>query len=108
VPIQVKGLNNVVSAAAGEYHSLALKSDGTIWAWGENYDGQLGNGTTISSDIPVRVKELNGIVAVAAGDFHSIALKSDGTVWAWGENYDDSLERHNHRERRACADGGSI
>jgi alpha-tubulin suppressor-like RCC1 family protein len=76
----------VIALAAGSYHSLALKSDGTVWAWGNNYEGQLGNGTNTDSLRPVQVSNLTHITAIAAGDFHNLALKDDGTVWAWGYN----------------------
>ncbi|MHB1418241.1 MAG: RCC1 domain-containing protein [Bacillota bacterium] len=69
------------------FHTLALKSDGTVWAWGANNSGQLGNGTTTNSSVPVQVNNLANIIAVAAGGAHSLALKADGTVWAWGNNY---------------------
>ena len=78
-------LLGVSSIAAGEYHNLALKN-GTVWAWGFNTDGELGNGTRTSSSNAVEVSSLTGVSAIAAGDFHSLALKSDGTVWAWGDN----------------------
>ena len=69
------GLNGVVAIAAGGFHSLALKSDGTVVAWGDNDVGQ--------STVP---GGLNGVVAIAAGRrSHSLALKSDGTVVAWGQ-----------------------
>jgi phage baseplate assembly protein gpV len=73
--------------AAGGEHSLALRSDGTVWAWGYNGYGELGNGTTTDSSVPVEVQGLTNVVAIAAGLYHSLALRSDGTVWAWGENY---------------------
>jgi alpha-tubulin suppressor-like RCC1 family protein len=72
--------------AASTYHSLALKSDGTVMAWGYNSSGELGDGTTMQRTSPVAVTGLNGVVAVAAGGGHSLALKSDGTVMAWGHN----------------------
>ncbi len=72
---------------AGKYHSVALKSDGTVWTWGDNYYGQLGDGSSdSSSDAPVQVSGLAKITAITTGDFHTLALKSDGTVWAWGRN----------------------
>ncbi|MCC7202339.1 MAG: hypothetical protein IT393_06750, partial [Nitrospirae bacterium] len=57
---------------------------GTVWAWGQNSFGQLGDGTETERHTPVQVIGLTGIVSVAAGDRHSLALKSDGTVWGWG------------------------
>ena len=72
--------------SAGGAHTLALAMDGTVWAWGSNQYGQLGDSTTTDRATPVKVKNLTGIVSIAAGNEHSIALKSDGTVWAWGRN----------------------
>ncbi|MFZ5776027.1 MAG: RCC1 domain-containing protein [Thermodesulfobacteriota bacterium] len=91
VPTQVLGLSNVVDIAAGELHTLALKSDGTVWAWGYNINGQLGDGTTIDRNTPVQVVGLSGIVALTSGAQHGLALKNDGTVWAWGANYQGQL-----------------
>lgn len=82
----VQGLTDVVAIAAGQYHSLALRSDGTVWAWGWNYYGQLGDGTTIDRTTPVQVQGLTNVVAIAASSNFSLALKADGTVWAWGQN----------------------
>ncbi|HEU5453104.1 MAG TPA: hypothetical protein VFU76_14010, partial [Terriglobales bacterium] len=86
-PVQVSALTGVVAVAAGYQHSLALKSDGTVWAWGYGYDGELGDGNSTRSSVPVQVSGLSGVVAIAAGENHSLALKSDGTVWAWGYGY---------------------
>ena len=72
--------------AAGGNHSLELKKDGTVWAWGDNTTGQFGTGTTTSSNVPVQVPGLSGVRAVVATVAHSLALKEDGTVWAWGSN----------------------
>jgi alpha-tubulin suppressor-like RCC1 family protein len=83
-------ISNVVQIEAGSFHTLALKSDGTIWAWGLNDHGQLGDGTTMNRPTPVQVGigvlGFNNIIAVSAGDNHSMALKSDGSVWIWGSN----------------------
>jgi alpha-tubulin suppressor-like RCC1 family protein len=87
------GINNennqptVKAIAAGAYHTVALKNDGTVWAWGWNDCGQLGDGTTTNRTIPVQVKGISDVVAIAAGMYHTVALKNDGTVWAWGFNY---------------------
>lgn len=89
-------LSNVVQVAAGSMHSLALCSDGTVWAWGENTYGQVGMPTTgangknefIKYAVPVMVAgaPLKNIVAIAANGHFSLALDSAGTVWAWGLN----------------------
>ncbi|ETR72349.1 MAG: Regulator of chromosome condensation, RCC1 [Candidatus Magnetoglobus multicellularis str. Araruama] len=80
-PIQ----NQVVQIAAGPYHSLVLKEDGTVWAWGLNNNGQLGDGTTANISKPVQVSGLSHVTMLTAG-YHSLSLKEDGTVWAWGYN----------------------
>lgn len=72
--------------SAGDNHSVFLKSDGTVWAWGQNNFGQLGNGLTTDSSPSVQVKGLCDVIAISAGPANSVALKSDGTVWAWGQN----------------------
>ncbi|MDZ7817030.1 MAG: RCC1 repeat- and reductase domain-containing protein [Planctomycetota bacterium] len=92
IPVQVAmpaGMEDIIAIAAGQYHSLALSSDGTVWAWGYNNDGQLGDGTNDTSNVPVQVS-LSGcmdtVVAIAAGGDHSLALCEDGEVWTWGWN----------------------
>jgi alpha-tubulin suppressor-like RCC1 family protein len=86
VPVPVPGLTGVIAIAAGEDHSLALLSNGTVMAWGENEEGQLGNGNTNQSNTPVEVKGLTGVTAIAAGGQFSMALLNDGTVVAWGSD----------------------
>ena len=76
----------VVQAAAGGFHSLVLKSDGSVWSFGANFSGQLGNGTFTSSRIPVRVIGLYNIVAISSSGSHNLALGYDGTLWVWGAN----------------------
>jgi uncharacterized protein (TIGR03437 family) len=72
-------------------HSIALGADGTVWTWGDDSYGQLGDGTNTGVNVPGRVPGLTGIVAVSAGAHHSLAVKADGTVWAWGENIHGEL-----------------
>ncbi|MGI9103823.1 MAG: Ig-like domain repeat protein [Terriglobales bacterium] len=90
-PLQVTNISDVVSVSAGRYYSVAVKSDGSAWAWGYNYYGELGNGTTADSSLPLQVSNLSGVRAVVSAEYYSLALKSDGTVWAWGYNNDGNL-----------------
>ena len=87
-PVPVQVMSGAAAVAAGDNYSLVLKSDGTIWSFGVNLDGQLGTstniGTTVANPVPVQV--MSGASAVAAGAAHSLVLKSDGTVWAFGSN----------------------
>jgi alpha-tubulin suppressor-like RCC1 family protein len=87
-PVQVRGLTGVITqVAAGEQFSLALRSDGTVWAWGRNDRGQLGRGTTSSGEfVPARVAVLNRVTKISAGRDFALALRSDGIVFAWGVN----------------------
>ncbi|HEX8435859.1 RCC1 domain-containing protein, partial [Archangium sp.] len=75
----------IIKAAAGANHSLALKQDGTLWAWGYNYYMQLGDLSSTQRNTPVQV--LTGVSSMAAGERHSVALKQDGTAWSWGFNF---------------------
>jgi alpha-tubulin suppressor-like RCC1 family protein len=86
-PVQVQNLSGVRAVAGGAWHSLALKGDdGTVWAWGWNAFGELGDGTTNDSYTPVQVQNLGGITAIAAGDASNLALTTNGIVQAWGAN----------------------
>lgn len=87
-PVQVSGLSGITAISVGPGATMvALKSDGTVWGWGANNYGQLGDGTTAERHSPVQASGLSGVIAVSAGLYHTLALKSDGTVWAWGNSY---------------------
>jgi alpha-tubulin suppressor-like RCC1 family protein len=85
-PVQVLNLRGITAIAAGYWHGLALRIDGTVWAWGSNSYGQLGDNSQSERYAPVRVSGLTNVIAIAAGTEFSLALKGDGTVWAWGDN----------------------
>jgi alpha-tubulin suppressor-like RCC1 family protein len=86
VPVRVPGLTGVVAVSVGYLHCLALRSDGTVWAWGTNLSGQVGDGGLADALTPVQVTGLTGVTKIAAGGFFNLALRSDGTVWAWGDD----------------------
>jgi ABC-type multidrug transport system ATPase subunit/alpha-tubulin suppressor-like RCC1 family protein len=84
--------NGVSNVAGGEFHSLALKRDGTVWAFGENSDGQLGSGSTgAAQGTPTQVVDIKGAAAIDADGDRSYAALKDGTVWAWGVNTEGEL-----------------
>jgi alpha-tubulin suppressor-like RCC1 family protein len=85
------GMADVSSGAtpqvkAGENHTVMLRSNGSIWACGDNSSGQLGDGTTTPSNVPVQVTTATDWTQVSAGMHHTVAIKADGTLWAWGDN----------------------
>jgi alpha-tubulin suppressor-like RCC1 family protein len=91
-PVFVGGLTNVVSISAGYYHTAAVKADGTVWAWGLDNVGQLGNDTAHGDSwTPVQVTTptgpLTGARRVDCGAYFCLAVLQDGTVRGWGHNY---------------------
>jgi alpha-tubulin suppressor-like RCC1 family protein len=92
IPVQIPGLSGVKAISAGCFHSLVLKTDGTVWAFGYNGDGELGVGTATNLQVPQQITSLTSSVAgIAAGRFHSVYLKRDGTVWSRGSNAQGQL-----------------
>ena len=86
-PGQIGTATNWQVVAAGYYHTVAVKTDGTLWAWGYNDFGQLGDGTMGDKSIPGQIGTATNWQAVAAGYYHTVAVKMDGTLWTWGYNY---------------------
>jgi len=95
-PIKISDISDVKQISLGSSYSwgshyLALKEDGTVWAWGANESGQLGTGNTNERLAPTQINELIHVKYVKAGDGVSFAIKEDGTVWAWGYNWSGCL-----------------
>ena len=85
-PTQIGSETNWASVAAGANYTLAIRTDGTLWAWGLNEVGQLGNGTTTDHAAPARVGTDANWALVSAGSVHTVAIRTNGTLWAWGWN----------------------
>ena len=84
--MQAGGLAGMSAIAAGGVHSLAVKSNGTLWAWGRNDNGQLGDGTTTDRWTAVQAGGPAGMTGVAGGGSHSLARQNNRVAWAWGDN----------------------
>jgi alpha-tubulin suppressor-like RCC1 family protein len=84
--MRVPGLERVVALSSAPFGALALRADGTLWGWGQNDVGQLGNGWTWDALYPVLSAPLEGGVSIAAGHRHGLMMHADGSVWSWGDN----------------------
>lgn len=85
-PTQIAAIAGVSAISGGNLHTLMLRTDGSVWACGNNFYGELGNGSNTDSSLPVQVASLNDVIAIEAAENASYALRSDGTIWAWGNN----------------------
>jgi alpha-tubulin suppressor-like RCC1 family protein len=81
----IKIMDDVVQFSAGAYHTCAVKTDGSLWCWGYNGQGRLGDGTNTTRYTPVPIT--SGVSSVALGGAHTCAVKTDGSLWCWGDNY---------------------
>ncbi len=90
-PHLVAGIETAIGVSAGEDHTCAVLSDGSVKCWGDNDKGQLGNGGGPDRSSPVDVRDIDDAVAIAAGDNHSCAVRENGTVLCWGDNAEGQL-----------------
>src|SRR5262245_56208091 len=88
--VAAQAATNITQIAAGYSHSLFLKSDGSLWGMGQNYDGQLGDGTLNATNRPEQIIS-TGVIGIAAGAQHSLFLKSGGSLWVMGNNQTGQL-----------------
>jgi alpha-tubulin suppressor-like RCC1 family protein len=111
-PVQVGALTDWASVSAGELHSHAIKTDGSLWAWGNGANGRLGLGSVINRSSPVQVGALTDWASVSAGSLHALAIKTDGSLWAWGNGapsgFGDTITRSSPVQVGALTDWASI
>lgn len=84
---QMGNSNNWKTISTGDYFTIGLKNDGTLWAWGDNSSGQLGNSSNDNSYSPIQIGNDNNWQVISTGYSHTLAIKTNGTLWAWGGNY---------------------
>jgi alpha-tubulin suppressor-like RCC1 family protein len=108
-PVQMNLPGGVQKVVGGpSFTAYAIKSDGTVWAWGDDTDGQFGNGTTGTvSPNPAQVSNLSGLTALAAGNGGALAVKSDGSAWSWGAGVGTTPSRIGGISSAAAVGGGA-
>ena len=90
-PVQVGTDTNWASVSAGQFHTIAIKTTGSLWAWGQNTSGQLGQGNTTIRSSPVQMGTDTDWASVSAGAYHALAIKTTGSLWGWGLNTQGQL-----------------
>jgi alpha-tubulin suppressor-like RCC1 family protein len=91
IPTQIGTDTNWTYISAGIEHTVAIREDGSLWAWGNNFSGQLGNGSTTFEDAPVQIGTDTNWRSVVAGGHQTMAIREDGSLWAWGNNQGGQL-----------------
>ena len=110
-PVQIGALTTwaKVDASGWNNYAKAIKTDGTLWAWGNNSYGYLGDGTNINKSSPIQIGALTDwTTTIAAGASHTLAIKTDGTLWTWGLNYYGRLGLGNTTNRSSPVQIGSL
>jgi uncharacterized repeat protein (TIGR03803 family) len=106
-PLQIGTATNWRSISGGLYHTTATRTDGTLWGWGRNAEGQLGDGTTTQRTSPVQIGTATNWNTVANGNYHTLATKTDGSLWTWGYNFFSQLGNAATANRSAPAQLGT-
>ena len=87
VPMRVPGIDTATRLDAGDYHTCAVLADGTVWCWGSNEYGMLGQDYDVdSTHVPVQVPGIDAVTGASVGNDYTCAVLADGTVWCWGAN----------------------
>lgn len=107
-PVQVGALTTWYQVAAGSAFTLATKTDGTLWSWGNNSNGQLGLNDTVGRSSPVQIGALTTWYEFSAGSDFSVAIKTDGTLWSWGNNGFGQLGQNNTTYRSSPVQIGAL
>lgn len=107
-PTQVGALTNWLTLSAGSYYAAAIKTDGSIWAWGTNAYGKLGIGNTTYYSSPKQIGSLTTWSKVSAGGYNTAAIKTDGTLWMWGYNAYGQLGQGNTTHRSSPVQVGAL
>jgi alpha-tubulin suppressor-like RCC1 family protein len=107
-PNQVGALTTWSKISTGRYYNVAIKTDGTLWSWGQNNTGQLGLGNTTDYSSPKQVGALTTWLNIACGYFHTLATKTDGTLWSWGANGQGQLGQSNITYRSSPVQVGAL
>jgi alpha-tubulin suppressor-like RCC1 family protein len=107
MPTAVKNLANVKAVSAGWEQSLAVLEDGTVWAWGGNGFGEIGDEVISNSWVPRRVPGVDKVIAVVAEGRRSLALRADGTVWVWGDGGNEGTDYGGAKSPSIHTDGSN-
>ena len=107
-PVQVGALTTWANISCGSNFSLAIKSNGSLWAWGNNGYGQLGLGNVTYYSSPVQVGALTTWLKVVGGGYYTLAIKTDGTLWTWGRNDNGQLGLGNVTYRSSPVQVGAL
>jgi len=81
----IKIMDSVATIFVGNWHTMAIRTDDSLWAWGNNNFGQLGDGTTTNRHVPVKI--MDDVSAISTNGAHTMAIRNDGSLWAWGGNW---------------------